>query len=96
MDTTQVINDRLLVRNSKAMQGILQATQAEAEQSRNMAAQTKQLTEEMTKILKATQDETEVSRRLAFQTHKLSEEMLKDSVAMKTVRSTSMLIASYC
>ena len=78
------------------MQGILQATQTEAEQSRNMAAQTKQLTEEMTKILKATQDETEISRRLAFQSHKLSEEMLKDSVAMKTVRFASTHIALGC
>lgn len=67
------------------MQAILHATQIEAEQSRQVAAQTRQLTEEMTKILQSTQEETAMSRRVAVQSQRLSEEMMKDSVAMKTV-----------
>lgn len=67
------------------MQDILKATQSEAEQSLEIAAQTKHLTEEMTKILHATQQETEASRHVAAQSQRLAEEMMKDSVAMKTV-----------
>ena len=43
------MSDRLLVQNSKAMQAILQATQAEAEASRQIAAQSQRLSEEMMK-----------------------------------------------
>ena len=84
------MNDRLLVENSKAMQAILHAAQIEAEQSRNTALQTRELTEEMTKILQATQDETAMSRRVALYSQRMSEEMMKDSVAMKTA-STCLL-----
>lgn len=85
VDNAQVTNDRMLVENSKAMQAILKATQAEAEQSRRMAVQSQQLTEEMNKILQATQEEARMSRHMALQTQRLSEEMMKDSVAMKTI-----------
>jgi hypothetical protein len=43
------MSDRLLVQNSKAMQSILQATQAEAEASREVALQSQRLAEEMMK-----------------------------------------------
>jgi hypothetical protein len=69
------------------MQVLLQASQAQAEQSLQMAVQTKQLTEDMARILQQTQKETEASRQIAIQAKRLSEEMMKDSVAMKTVRS---------
>jgi len=79
------MNDRLLVQNSKAMQDILAASKEEAEQSRELAAHTQQLTKEMNNILKATQDKTAVLSRLAHQSHRLTEEMRNDSVSMKTV-----------
>ncbi|KEF53866.1 uncharacterized protein A1O9_10268 [Exophiala aquamarina CBS 119918] len=85
VDNMQAMNDRLLVQNSKAMQEILAASKEEAKQSRELAAQTQELTKEMNNILKANQDETAVLRRLAHQTHRLTEEMRKDSVSMKTV-----------
>lgn len=85
VDNAQVTNDRLLVDNSKAMQAILKATQAEAEQSRVITTQSQQLTEEMKKILQATQQEAKMSRHVARQTQRLSEQMMKDSVAMKTI-----------
>lgn len=86
------MNDRLLVQNSKAMQVILRGTETEAKQSRNMAAQTQQLTKEMNNILKATQNETAVSRRLARQSHRLTEVMMKDSASMKTVFITRIFL----
>ena len=43
------MSDQLLVQNSKAMQAILQATQAEAEASRQIAVQSQRLSEEMMK-----------------------------------------------
>ena len=67
------------------MQAILEATQGEAELSRQIAKQSQQLTEEMKKILEATQEETKMSRRVALQSQRLAEEMQVDSVAMKTV-----------
>ncbi|OCK94767.1 uncharacterized protein K441DRAFT_659662 [Cenococcum geophilum 1.58] len=85
VDNAQVTNDRLLVENSKAMQAILKATQAEAEQSRIITVQSQQLTEEMNKILQATQEEAKMTRHMARQTQRLSEQMMKDSVSMKTI-----------
>jgi hypothetical protein len=67
------------------MQAILQATQAEAELSRAIADQSRQLTEDMKTILEATQAETTMSRHAAIQSQRLAEEMRKDSMAMKTV-----------
>lgn len=67
------------------MQAILQATQSEAELSREVADQSRQLTEDMKTILKATQAEAAMSRRVALQSQRLTEEMKKDGVAMKTV-----------
>jgi methyl-accepting chemotaxis protein len=84
----------LLVENGKAMQAILQATQSAAELSREMADQSRQLTEDMKTILKATQTEAEMSREVALQSHRLTEEMKKDSVAMKTVIFTNSLFPS--
>ncbi|KAI9766516.1 MAG: hypothetical protein M1840_006473 [Geoglossum simile] len=43
------MSDRLLVQNSKAMQAILQATQAEVEASRQVAIQSQRLAEKMMK-----------------------------------------------
>jgi hypothetical protein len=43
------MNDRLLVQNSKAMQAILLASQAEAESSHQIAIQSQRLAEEMMK-----------------------------------------------
>ncbi|KAK4197912.1 hypothetical protein QBC40DRAFT_284633 [Triangularia verruculosa] len=85
VDNNRAISDQLLIRNGETMQQILKAAQTEAEESRNVAVETKHLTEEMTKILHATRQETEAAGQLALQTQKLATEMMKDSVAMKTV-----------
>ncbi|KAF2678699.1 hypothetical protein K458DRAFT_348121 [Lentithecium fluviatile CBS 122367] len=85
VDNNKAISDQLLIQNSKTMQEILKATQAEAEQSLSIATQTRHLTEETTKILHATQQETKASYQLAAQSQRLTKEMMKDSGAMRTV-----------
>ncbi|KAJ4125692.1 hypothetical protein NW765_001466 [Fusarium oxysporum] len=73
------------------MHKILETSRDQAKESLNIAAQTKQLTEQTAKVLHETQKETEASRQLAIQSQRLSEEMMKDSVAMKTVALVTVL-----
>ncbi|KIX09412.1 uncharacterized protein Z518_00492 [Rhinocladiella mackenziei CBS 650.93] len=88
VDNNQASNDLLLLKNSTAMQDILNASQMEAEQSGQVAAQTKQLTEEMKKILQATQKDAEQSGQIAAQTRQLTEEMTK--ILQATQEETAM------
>ncbi|KAF2176210.1 hypothetical protein K469DRAFT_36556 [Zopfia rhizophila CBS 207.26] len=91
VDNTQIMNERLLIENSKTMQSILQATQAEAEQSRQLTAKSQELTNEINMILHSTNEETKASLQMARQTQRLSEEMMKDSVYMKTIALLTVL-----
>lgn len=86
MDNNKGISDQLVVQTGIMMHKILETSRDQAKESLNIAAQTKQLTEQTAKVLHETQKETEASRQLAIQSQRLSEEMMKDSVAMKTVR----------
>ncbi|KAH8743418.1 hypothetical protein BGZ57DRAFT_980425 [Hyaloscypha finlandica] len=85
VDNTQALNDMLLLQNTKSMQDILFATQSEAELSRQIAAQSQGVAEQMHRILQATEKEARNSGKIARESQRLSEEMKRDSVAMKTI-----------
>ncbi|RYC88374.1 hypothetical protein BFJ63_vAg8772 [Fusarium oxysporum f. sp. narcissi] len=91
VDNNKGISDQLVVQTGIMMHKILETSRDQAKESLNIAAQTKQLTEQTAKVLHETQKETEASRQLAIQSQRLSEEMMKDSVAMKTVALVTVL-----